>query len=204
MATLFFQYHLYTSSKMLFKTSAHFFKTQAQKKMGTTKNLPDKLKNWRNLKKSKTSKPLRLLSTSTAHQAASATNTTTAVPTSNAALSCVCNSGIDGVPSCVCDRRRRTASGHRAPVAPAPPDLLAPAKLKRDEAKPSPPNCSRRAGTPQTARAAPAPPELLAPRQQSRSGHQRTSIVQFRTSMYDNRSLMSHRLTSTYDVTPNV
>ena len=34
--------------------------------------------------------------------------------------------------------------------------------------------------------------------------HQRSSNVQFRTSMYGNRSLMSHRLTSTYDVTPNV
>jgi len=34
--------------------------------------------------------------------------------------------------------------------------------------------------------------------------HQRTCNVQFRTSMYGNRSVMSHRLTSTYDVTPNV
>ena len=34
--------------------------------------------------------------------------------------------------------------------------------------------------------------------------HQRSSNVQFRTSMYGNRSLMSHRLTSTYDATPNV
>ena len=34
--------------------------------------------------------------------------------------------------------------------------------------------------------------------------HQRSSNVQFRTSMFGNRSLMSHRLTSTYDVTPNV
>ena len=34
--------------------------------------------------------------------------------------------------------------------------------------------------------------------------HQRSSNVQFRTSMYGNWSLMSHRLTSTYDVTPNV
>ena len=34
--------------------------------------------------------------------------------------------------------------------------------------------------------------------------HQRSSNVQFRTSMYGNRSLMSHRLTSTYDVTPDV
>ena len=34
--------------------------------------------------------------------------------------------------------------------------------------------------------------------------HQRTSNEHFRTSMYGNRSLMSHRLTSTYDVTPNV
>ena len=49
---------------------------------------------------------------------------------------------------------------------------------------------------------------IILPAVLSRDGasltHQRTSNVQFRTSMYGNRSLMSHRLTSTYDVTPNV
>jgi len=34
--------------------------------------------------------------------------------------------------------------------------------------------------------------------------HQRSSKVQFRTSMYDNRSSMSHRLSCMYDVTPKV